>query len=104
MSRYAYAGPYKNPTEGMKVMFNEGTQRYYIAVPDYCECGNECCSRPLLGYHPHTGDMLFNDEDEAYEWLEGTEEFFERDYEDYLEENHDDIVRMEQYEAYKNEY
>jgi hypothetical protein len=44
-------------------------------------------------------DQLFEDADDAHEWIEGRREFFEQDYDDYLDENRFEIVRMEQYAA-----
>ena len=108
MSRYTYAGPFKNPTEGWTVeQYPEGHEhagKFFVGVPEFCECGAACCSKPQIGVRPHTKANLFEEAEEAHEWIEGTEEFFEQDYEEYLEENSHEIARMEQYEAWKNEY
>lgn len=103
MSRYSYAGDFRNPTEGWQVRENsEG--KYIVVVPRYCECGSVCCSHPILEMTPHTRGDVFEDEDTAHEWIESVEESYERDYDDYLEENHDAIVQMERYEQWKREY
>lgn len=103
MARYSYAGTFKNPTEGMTVETN-ADGLFYVAVEDRCECGHECCSRPVIGSHPHSNGMTWEDGDVAYEWLESLHEIFEADYDNYLEENHDAIVTMERYEMWRNEY
>lgn len=93
----------KNPADDYMVKKNQdGT--FYIAVKTYCDCGSPCCSRPLIGDRPHTSGLIFEEEDEAYDTLESLRERWEEQYEDYLEENHDSIRRMEEYESYRNEY
>ena len=108
MSKYTYAGDFTNPTEHFVVIQNEaeGAEEctYIIGVKDYCQCGSSCCSKPLLGVHPHTSGKVFADEDDAYEWIESLRERFEEDYDDYLQENSYEIRRMELYEQFKNEY
>ena len=107
MSKYTYAGDFINPAEHYVVVQNEADDAepgtYIIGVKDYCQCGSPCCSKPLLGTHPLKGGMVFEDEDDAYEWIEHLREKFEEDYDDYLQENSYEIRQMEMYEMFKNE-
>lgn len=45
----------------------------------------------------------FAEPEDAEQFIEDLREFFENDYDDYLEENHAELARMEQYEAFLNE-
>ena len=110
MAKYTYAGDFINPAEHLVVVQNEADDvkegdepTYIIGVKDYCQCGSPCCSKPLLGVHPHTAGKVFEDEDDAYEWIESLRERFEEDYDDYLQENSYEIRRMELYEQFRNE-
>jgi len=110
MSKYTYAGDFTNPAEHFVVVQNEADDAeegdeptYIIGVKDYCQCGSPCCSKPLLGVHPHTGGMVFADQDDAYDWIESLRERFEEDYDSYLQENSYEIRQMEMYEMFKNE-
>lgn len=80
-----------------------GKMKYYIAVEQRCDCNSPCCSKPITGTHPHTNGLLFDELEDAAQWLEDLNEFFEEDYSNYLEENSADIARMEQYEDFMNE-
>ena len=108
MSKYTYAGNFVNPTKDFFPKQKEGDTdsegKWYIAVKTYCECGQECCSKPETGDRPHTNNILFDEYDEASEWIEGVAESFEDDYEQYLDENSHSIVQMELYELWRNEY
>lgn len=109
MSRYTYAGPFKNPTEGWTVEqyaddHPEHAGKYYVAIPVFCDCGSECCDRRQLGTRPHTRYDAFDEYEDAIECIEDTEQFFEEDYDQYLEENSHEIARMEAWEDFKNEY
>jgi len=104
MSRYTYAGPFTNPTTNFMVLPNPQGDGYIIGVRQFCECGAACCSRPELEPRPHTEGRVFEEAEDAGDWIESTAEFFERDYEDYLEENSHSIRQMELYEQFKNEY
>lgn len=98
-----YVGKFVNPTENMTIEETEDG-RYQIMVVQYCECGNSCCSRPVVGTRPHTNkNYVFDEHEDAIECLEGLREHFEEDYERYLEENHDAICQQERYEDFMNE-
>lgn len=98
-----YAGPFKNPTEGFTVEPTEDG-KYRIVVDVICECGSDCCSRPKTGTRQHTSAPLFDEYEDAIQWLEDLREYFEEDYDQYLDENHLEIARMEAYEDFRNEY
>lgn len=104
MSKYTYAGDFKNPVDEFNVEPNPNGEGFVITVNVYCECGSPCCSRPKLGTRPHTSGKVFTDEDEAHEWLESLEQDFEEDYDNYLDENRHSIAQMERYEMWRNEY
>jgi hypothetical protein len=104
MAQYTYAGDFSNPTEDFVVQGPNEEGQYWIGVKAYCECGYQCCSRPQTGVRPHDNGLLFDDFEQAYDWIEGVEEFFEQDYDSYLEENRHAIVQMERYEQWRNEY
>ena len=103
MSRYTYAGPYRNPTENFYVreFVNdaEDTVLYEIWIRS---------PRDKDGSAPadrkHSTAPSFETAEEAQEWLDNLEDFFERDYDDYLEENGPELVRMELYELWRNEH
>lgn len=103
MSRATYTDG-KNPTDNFTVEPNPSGEGYIIGVKRYCECGSECCSRPQIGVEPHSGGHVFTEEDDAHEWIEATSEAWERDYDDYLEENRYELVQMERYEMWRREY
>jgi hypothetical protein len=46
----------------------------------------------------------FDCPDEAYEYAEGLQEWYDDDYDRYQEENHHAIAQMEAYENFRNEY
>jgi len=96
MSRHTYAGPFKNPTEGF----------YVKAVRDHFEVWIRE-DRNTDGSAPpdrrHAKSPKFEEAGDAQEWIDGLYDFYEEDYDQYLEENHLEIVRMEQYEAFLNE-
>jgi hypothetical protein len=123
MSRYSYAGPFTNPTSGFSVktvgevaedmqlrdpksgeIAEADLERYCIAVEVVCDCPHSCCSRPVLGHRFHDSAPFFDESEDASDWIEAQAEFFEQDYDDYLEENRHSIVQMERYEAFMNEY
>ena len=55
-------------------------------------------------WRPHTNGLTFGEAEDVEEWIANLSEFFEQDYDDYLEENRYEIVQMERYEMWKNEY
>lgn len=100
MSRYTYAGPFKNPTEGFFV--KQQGQRFYVFIREDRRADGSC---PADRKHNASWNKRgFEEACEAEETIEQLRESFEEDYDDYLNENHDDIVRMEQYENFRNEY
>jgi hypothetical protein len=105
MSAYTYAGPYKNPTAGMFV--KEVGDLFYIFIrSDRAPDGSAGPDRPHTR-HGRDQTVLengFEEAEDAEEWIAQTSEFFDRDHEQYCEENHADIARMEAYEAFRNEY
>jgi hypothetical protein len=122
MSRFTYAGPYRNPTSDWVVMrvgevvqsledrgllegeIAEGDlDKFCIAVKDFCACGEPCCSKPLLGYRFHTSAKFFDEFEDADAYVEAQADFFEADYDQYLEENRHAIVQMELYEMHMRE-
>lgn len=118
MSRYSYAGPFRNPTEDWKVIPNPQGEGYVWGIPitdkeivDFIRDERYQEAKELQelkdstgGYRLHTKNQVFEEEEEAIESLEALEEFFEEDYDQYLEENHHEIVQMERYEQWRNEY
>lgn len=103
MSRYTYAGNYKNPAEGWfikcigdkyYVMVREDRKADGSAAPDRLHTMHGRGKKPKNGFPEH---------EDAQEWIEHTAERFDEDYESYLEENHHAIVQMERYEAFRNE-
>lgn len=90
MSHRSYAGTFQNPVEGMQVRENHETGKFVIWITD--------------ADRQHNSAPEFEEEGDAYEWLESLAQDFEDDYDQYLEENRDDIRRQEEYEQFKNEY
>lgn len=122
MSKYTYAEPFKNPTEGWMVIPNPTPglgeeETYIIGVPiDPQEIISAAAKGDpeaqklaqdyidFKGYRPHTAGQVFKDAEEADEYLYNLEESFEEDYDQYLDENRHEIVQMERYEQWRNEY
>jgi hypothetical protein len=128
MSRYTYAGDFVNPTTGWVVIPNPNPIRradnedviesWIIGIPindseivQLFRDGDIDGAKQLMelkdstnGYRPHTSNVVFTSEDDAHEYIENLEKFFEEDYDEYLEENHSEIARMERYEMWRNEY
>lgn len=98
MSRYTYAGDFQNPTTGWIIKPVGKKFGIFIRSTERADNGSIPADRR------HTSAPLFASDDDAAEWIEGTAEFFEQDYDDYLEENHDSIAQMERYEAFRSEY
>lgn len=104
MSRYTYAGKFKNPTEGWYV--KPIGDLYYVFIRSDREPDGSASPDHLHSRHGDIEDLRdgFEEAEEAEEFIAGTHEFFEADYERYCEENHAEIARMEAYEAFRNEY
>lgn len=104
MSRYTYAGEFVNPTQGMRCSEEPNKDgKWFVEVEERCECGHECCDKRILGYRPHTNGQLFDEPEDASDWIESLAERFEEDYDDYLEENRHSIVQMELMELHRRE-
>ena len=72
-----------------------------------CDCGCPNCKGKITEtrrHSLHNKTPGYEDYSDAEDHIQSIEEFFEEDYENYLEENHDEIVRMERYEDWRNEY
>lgn len=105
MAKYSYAGEFRNPADGFRCSeVPDANGKWFVEVPIHCECGSECCNRKITGYRPHTNGIRFDEPDEVDEWIDNVAEKFERDYDNYLEENRHAIVQMERYEQWRNEY
>lgn len=98
MSRYTYAGPFVNPTTDWIVKPVGKKYGVFIRTAERGENGSIPADRR------HTSAPLFAEPEEASEYIDGMNEFFEEDYDQYLDENHDSIAQMERYEAFRNEY
>lgn len=97
MSRFTYAGSFQNPTTDWMVRPEGEKFAIYVRTTERAPDGSIPPDRR------HTSAPLFDDEGEAFEWIESTHDAFEEDYDDYLEENRFEIARMERYEAFRNE-
>lgn len=107
MSRYTYVGDFVNPVSSWRIASREtdaGETEHFI------ECHHEE-TRTIDGvegtfsfWTPHTSGHKFDDVEDAEAYIEGIEESFEEDYDDYLEENRHAIVQMERHEMWKREY
>lgn len=99
MSRYTYAGRFQNPAENYIVKPVRGGFGIFVREDKRQSDGSIPPDRRCNGRLSKT----FQDDFDAHETIEGVREFFEEDYDQYLEENHDSIVQMERYEAFQNE-
>lgn len=97
MSRYTYAGRFQNPTTAWLVKPIEGKFGIFVRTDDREPDGSIPPDRR------HTSAPLFDEAEEAEEYIEAKAEMFEEDYDDYLEENRFEIAQMERYEAFRNE-
>jgi hypothetical protein len=117
MSRYTYAGDFTNPVEAMGVA-ETMDGKFYITVTETVTNrqsivdGNALTTiesvattvRPHTMHGENIDQNLFNELEDANEWIADLEETFERDYDDYLEENRYSLHQMELYEMWRNEY
>jgi hypothetical protein len=53
---------------------------------------------------PHTRGILFEDESDAYDWIEAIQEAYDEQEDRYLEENSRAIAQSELYEQHRNEF
>ena len=83
---------YQNATENWLVVPDNDKGDYYIGVRE-----------PDGTVRPHTSGQRFEEEDEAFEYIEAMHERFEEEYDNYLEENRHAIVQSERYEMWRNE-
>lgn len=97
MSRYTYAGPYKNPTEGFFV--KQVREHFEVWIREERAEDGSCAPD-----RKHRSSPKFEEAGDAQEWIDALHEDFEQDYESYLEENRYEIAQMERYEAFRNEY
>lgn len=97
MSRYTYAGPWRNPTESWFVQ--EVSGKFEVWKRYERESDGSCKADA-----PFNPPKVFDCGEDAEEYISDIKEFFEEDYDDYLEENHYEIARMEAYEQFRNEY
>jgi len=102
MSKRSYSGSPHAATTEWKIEFSEDSEKYYVTVPDKCDCGCPKCEG--IVYRPHSNGIFFDEHEEAVEWMEGVQSFLDEDYEDYCNENSYAINQMERYEQFRNEY
>lgn len=98
MSRYTYAGTFQNPTTDWIVKSVGKQFGIFIRTPERAEDGSIAPDRK------HKSAPLFDDSEDAQEYIDAKSDFFEEDYDEYLEENRYEINQMERYEAFRNEY
>jgi hypothetical protein len=100
MSRYSYAGEFKNPAD--RYFVKEVGERFQVWVRHDREADGSCPpDRPM---NARGGTPTFDEADEAQDYIDSIREGFEEDYSDYLEEHRYEINLMERYEAFRNEY
>ena len=97
MSRYQYAGPFKNPTEGFFV--KSVGEKWEIWIRFDRESDGSCKAD-----RRHKTAPRFEDQGDALDWIDDLRQSVEEDYDQYLDEHHDEIAAMERYEAFRNEY
>lgn len=109
MSKYTYAGDFVNPTDTWRVAQKFDDKGEYLH--SYIEVLRKESKTDEDGkvwhteyWEAHTSGHTFEDDEQAAEYIQGIEEAFEEDYDDYLEENRHAIVQMERYELWRNEY
>ena len=100
MSRYTYAGKFVNPTEGYIIKPVEGGYGLFLRHDERKADGSIPADRRLTG----RSGQVFAEWEDAQEYIEGMAEFFEEDYDQYLEENRFELMQMERYEAFRDEY
>lgn len=103
MSRYTYAGPFRNPTDGWVIRPTgeedaDGLEIVGVYSKSERNADGSCTADTLI--KTFAGDDAGDD---ASEYVEGRREFYEEDHSDYLEENRFEINRMERYESWRNE-
>lgn len=87
------------------VEFNEEVSQYYVGVTTYraCPCGERGCDGKIPTVRPHTSGLFFEEQGDAYDWIEAMEERYEEDYDHYLEENRHAIHQSELYDMWRRE-
>lgn len=115
MSKYTYAGDFVNPTADFGVQPNPVGEGYIVVVTETHQSiladlldgaidEEEARIRRERMWRPHTNGKVFDEAEDAEQWIESVAEAFEEDYDNYLEENHHAIAQMERYEMWRNEY
>lgn len=108
MSRYSYAGPYKNPAQDFYVDQDPRDGLFYVYLTEevHCQCGSDECLGTASHKRKHRGkwNVGFEEAGDAHEVIDQIHQSFDEDYESYLEENRYEIVQMERYEQFRNEY
>ena len=92
-----YAGPYRNPTEGFYV--KQVGEHYEIWVR--ADRDSDGSAPPD---HKHSSAPNFDEWEDASDYIRDLREHFEEDYDQYLDEHHDEIAAMERYENFCNEF
>lgn len=104
MSRYTYVGDFTNPAKSYFVKYVDDQYQIWVKDQERCDCGCPNCRSVIEKERPSNPLRAFDDVDEAHEYIEGVEQFFEEDYESYREENAYAIRQQELYEQWRNEY
>lgn len=100
MSRYSYAGEFRNPASNYFVKEVRGRFQVWVRS-DRAADGSAPSDRPMRARGGKT--PTFDEADEAQDYIDGVSEFFEADFEQYLDENRFEIAQMERFEAFRNE-
>lgn len=98
MSRYSYAGNFKNPADNYFV--KEVGDHFEVWVRSDRRANG---SAPADRKARFRGRNRFDEHEDAADYIASIGEFFENDYSDYLEENRYELAQMERYEAFRNE-
>lgn len=97
MSRYSYAGEFRNPADSYFVKPVDEHFEVWVRS-ERAKDGSAEADRP------HNRAPKFDGAEDAEEYIDHIRETFEEDYSDYLEENHAELARMDAWEAFKREY
>lgn len=107
-----HIGPHcANICAGWEIRQDPEDELFYIMVPKKCDCQCPNCSGIVKGeferhsaYFRKTAPWVGEEDHEnCVEMMEGLQESYDRDWDDYQETHHYEIVQQERWESFRNE-
>lgn len=93
-------------TEDWAVRSTEDQEAWIVVVPQRVQCDCTCpsCKGWRTEMVAHSSGKRFDEESDAWEWIEQMADSYEEMMDQYIEENSYQIAQMERYELWRQEY